>query len=656
MKLNEALSISIFEKGFLIVKLESQNLNLETLQLIPQGLEKVKQFSNLNGVVLYIEKLKGPSFHDFNLYIQKEGLLSNYIDAGRNCILSFNNLNLPFAIYIEKFASDMSCEFLINVPQVYFSPKAYIFWNYSQIPIFPLFGNIKNFFDFFGIERAFDFFLQGKVFLPKDLLLGFPIPKTFLLEGLDYYFKKYSERKSDKKFNLLQKFKDYLYWKKNKKFLKGEILELTENLINLYLKDKLSQEEEEIYQRDYLLKEMVQNKLRYLLVKEELFNLEVFEDIKLDKKFMVLGFSKEGKKLITKGIKKDFKVRILEKDQELLNENLPDIIENGFFSFANEYYGFENYPIIVENLNCKEEEKGEIISSISDNFEIEGILLISLKTISLKSIEKKYNHPTRILGYNIPISVEGNNFVEIIKGQRTSQESIKIASKFFSSLGYFPLVVSDKPGFLVLRIISFLLNETFYLLEEGWRPEILEKAFKINGFKKGPLQLGDEIGFSVLSSIVQINSIASKEFPPVNRIFSVLAELERFEKRFPIKFFFYKNGQVLKENKRLIKHLGLKFEKREVSEEELTELSERFLINLLNISFGSVEQGVVDWADKVDLALSFVLGKTTSNLGFIKHCDNIGWQHILGITQKLTSKYGTKYAPCKSIQELASAF
>lgn len=656
MKLNESISVSSSDKGIFILKLESLQLNLEALLSIPAGLEKIKQFSNVNGVLLFIEKLKGPSFHDFNLYIQKEGLLANYIDAGKNCILSFSNFSVPFGIYVAEIVEDMAIEFLLEVPKLFFSPKAYLKWNYFEIPIFPLFGSIKKFFDFLGLEKAFKIFVNGNCFYLKSILNGMTIPKYFLMEGLEYYFKKGNEIEIKEKNYFKKKLQDYFFWKRYKNSLKDDFYELSQNIVSLYLKDKLSQEDEEIFQRNYLLKEKVQNKLKYLLTKEELYNQEVLKETNFKKSFLALGFSKDGKNLIQRALQKNFKIRIVEKNPDILKENLSSIPKNKKYSISTEYYGFERYPIIFENLSCKEEEKVEIIGFLSSSFEMDGIFLVSLKTTNLKSIEKRFSHPTRILGYYIPPALLKNDFVEIIKGSRTSQESVKIASKFFSSLGYFPIVVSDKPGFLTLRIISYLLNEAFYLLEEGFPPQILEKAFKIYGFKKGPLQLGDEIGFSILSNIVQINSLSSKEFPPVNRIFSVLAELERFEKRFPIKFFSYKNNKIYKENKRLIKHLGLKFSKKEISYEEFEELSERFLISFLNISFNSIETGVVDWADKVDLALSFVIGTASSNLGIIKHCENLGWQHIIGISNRLISKYGIKYSPCKSIQDLTSDY
>lgn len=652
MKLNEVLTVLGSEKGFIVIKLESKNLNLETLQLIPPGIEKIKQFSNVNGFVLYLEELEGPSFHDFNLYTQKEGLLSNYIDAGKNCLLSFKNFDLPFGIYVEKYASDMAVEFLIKTPNLFCSPEAFIEWKYFEVPLLPLFGTLSDFFDLWGLEKSFKFILEGKRLPIIEAFKAFEIPKNFLLEGFQSYFKNTGFSEKSGKI-IVKKIKDYIFWKR-KKNLNSEILELLKDLVNLYLKDKLTKEEEEIYIRNYLLKENIQNRLKYLVMKEELQNSEVPEDLKIEKSFIFLGFSQEGKNLLERGLEKDFRVRILEDNFDLLKKNLPLLPDDKRFSLSTNFYGFKGYPVVLENLFIKEEEKGEFINSLSEKFDIEGILLVSLKTLNLKSIEKKYGHPTRILGYNIPPSLPQREFVEVVRGTKTSQEAVKIACQFFYFLGYFPIIVSDKPGFLTYRIISQVLNEAFYLLEEGYPPEILESAFKLEGFQRGPLQLGDEIGFSVLSSIAQINSLNYKEYPKVNRIFSVLAELERFEKRFPIKFFIYKNNKIYKENRKLLKHLGLKFTKNEVGEEEREEIYERFLITLLNASFNSIDAGVVDWLDKIDIVLSFMIGNASSNLPVIKHCDNLGWQHILSICERLISKYGERYSPSKGISELSS--
>lgn len=653
MKLNEVLSVIGSERGFIIVKLERENLNLETLQMIPPGMEKIKQFSNINGIILYLENLKGPSFHDFNLYTQKEGLLSSYMDAGKNCLLSFESFNIPFGIYVENYASDMAVEFLLRAERLFCSPDAYINWRYFEIPIFPLFGTLSDFLNLWGIENSLKFFLDGKSFSIKDAFGGFEIPKDFLLEGFEKYFKDKDLNKESKNI-LWKKIRDYIYWKRKKRNLNLEISELSRELINLYLKDKLTKEEEEIYIRNYLLRERVQSRLKYLVMKEGLESSEVPEDIKIEESCIFLGFSSEGKEIYKRCLERDFKVRVLESNVDIFKNNFFPVPENKKLSISPYYYGMKRYPVILENISIKEEEKGEFIISLSEKYDIEGVLLVSLKTTNLKTIEKKYNHPTRILGYNIPPSLPKRDFVEIVKGARTSQESIKIASRFFYHLGYFPIIVSDKTGFLTYRIVSQILNEAFFLLEEGYPPSIIEEAFRIDGFQKGPLQLGDEIGFSILSSIAQINYLSLKGLPEVNRIFSVLAELERFEKRFPIKFFIYKNKKIFKENKKLLKHLGLKFKKDEIGEEEREEIYERFLITLLNASFNCIDSGVVDWLDKIDIAMSFMIGNASSNLPFIKHCDNLGWQHILSICNRLVSKFGERYSPSKGICELSS--
>lgn len=650
MRLNEILSIEKAERGFFLIKLESETLNLETLQLIPQGLEKVKQFSNVNGVLLKVDKLKGPSFHDFNLYTQKEGLLGSYLDSGKFCIQYFKNLPFPFGFYIKNFIMDMGIELLINVPHVFFSPKAYIKWNYFEIPILPLFGNIKNFFKYFGLEKTFEIFLRGKTFYLKEIFNVLPIPEIFLIESLENFFKIKFERKTE---SFLGKLKEKFLWIKLKKGLDNDSKELLAKIVSLYLKNKLSQEDEEIIQREYLLKESIQNKIKYLIGKEEVKNLEVSEEIKIPGKVLILGLKEENLDFIKKTMEKGFEVKIIEGNEDLLEKSLIKIEKNCPFSFSLKYYGLLNYPIVIENLNIKEEEKAEIINNLCSNFNINGIFLTSLKVSVLKSIEKRYEHPTKIVGYHIPKALPGKDFVEIIKGSRTSQETLKIVSKFFYSIGYFPIVVLDKPGFLVLRIVSGLLNESFYLLEEGFSPIFIENAFKSIGFKRGPFQLGDEFGYSAVSNVAHLLSLLSKDFYKPNKYFSILAELEKFEKRFQIKFFLYKNGNPYSENKKLLKHLGIKPKKHLENSEIFYEVSERLHCCLLNLSFNAIEQGVIDWTDKVDLALSFIMGTPSSGLGVIKNGNWLGWPHILGIMNKLKSKYGERYNPSKSIIELA---
>ncbi len=655
MKLNEVLSVESSEKGLFILKLENPCLNLETLQQIPLGLEKIKHFNNINGIVLYAEKLLGPSFHDFNLYIQKEELLTNYIDSGESCISSFKNLPLPFCVYIEKYIQDTPIEFLLEIPRVSFSKKAVLKWNYSQLPIFPIFGTLGKFLDKFGIKKFIEIFIKGENFYLSNLISGRVIPQNFFLEGILDFLKKSPKIKEKKESVIIKKAKDLFEWKKMKKFLELEVFNFLEEILSLYFKEKLTRENEEILIRNYFKREKIQNKLKYLMAQEEIYKNEVLEGVPKIKKFLSLGLSLRGIEILERGLKKKIIIKIIEENPEILKENLKLLPKDKFFSFATRYYGFARYPLIFENLNLKEEGKNEKINSIINEYDINSILIVSLKTTNLKTIEKKYPHPTKILGYHIPKYLPEKPFVEIIKGSRTSQESLKIVCKFFASLGYFPIVVNDKPGFLVLRILSEILNEAFYLLEEGFPPSILEKSFKTHGFLKGPFQLGDENGFSDLSNVAQILSLTNKDFP-VNKIFSILAELEKFERRFPIKFYLYKGGKILKENKKLLKHLGLKFKKIDYSNEVINEISERFLVRLVNSSFLAIEGEVVEWHDKVDLALSFLMGTFSSNLGILKHCDYLGWNYILNIMNKLSSKYGQRYQPCKSIIELCSSF
>jgi hypothetical protein len=61
---------------------------------------------------------------------------------------------------------------------------------------------------------------------------------------------------------------------------------------------------------------------------------------------------------------------------------------------------------------------------------------------------------------------------------------------------------------------------------------------------------------------------------------------------------------------------------------------------------------VVDWEDKVDVALEAVLGLPESRLGILRHAEEIGWGHIFGRLQNFSERFSPRYAPCRRLYDL----
>ena len=79
----------------------------------------------------------------------------------------------------------------------------------------------------------------------------------------------------------------------------------------------------------------------------------------------------------------------------------------------------------------------------------------------------------------------------------TSPDTIVTAVRFGRRMGKTVIVVADRPGFWVNRILSPYLNEAGHLLQEGVPIELIDRAMTAFGFPVGPVALLDEVGLDV---------------------------------------------------------------------------------------------------------------------------------------------------------------
>jgi 3-hydroxybutyryl-CoA dehydrogenase len=96
--------------------------------------------------------------------------------------------------------------------------------------------------------------------------------------------------------------------------------------------------------------------------------------------------------------------------------------------------------------------------------------------------------------------------VEMIRGQATSAESMKIASDLCVALGKTPVEAADYPGFIANRILMPMINEAIFAVMEGvGTPEAIDAVMKGGmNHPMGPLTLADFIGLDVCLAILDV--------------------------------------------------------------------------------------------------------------------------------------------------------
>jgi 3-hydroxyacyl-CoA dehydrogenase/enoyl-CoA hydratase/3-hydroxybutyryl-CoA epimerase len=97
--------------------------------------------------------------------------------------------------------------------------------------------------------------------------------------------------------------------------------------------------------------------------------------------------------------------------------------------------------------------------------------------------------------------------VEIIMGEKTSEDTLRKSYDYVQQIGYMPIVVNDSRGFFTSRVFGTYLDEGQRLLLNGMSPAAIERAAWIAGMPVGPLAVYDEVSM-VLSKKVRDTHIA----------------------------------------------------------------------------------------------------------------------------------------------------
>jgi 3-hydroxyacyl-CoA dehydrogenase/enoyl-CoA hydratase/3-hydroxybutyryl-CoA epimerase len=105
------------------------------------------------------------------------------------------------------------------------------------------------------------------------------------------------------------------------------------------------------------------------------------------------------------------------------------------------------------------------------------------------------------IGIHFFSPVDKMPLVEIIKGEKTSDEALARVFDYTLAIGKTPIVVNDSRGFFTSRVIGTFVNEALAMLGEGVVAASIEQAGSQAGYPAPPLQLSDELNLELMHKI-----------------------------------------------------------------------------------------------------------------------------------------------------------
>ena len=211
----------------------------------------------------------------------------------------------------------------------------------------------------------------------------------------------------------------------------------------------------------------------------------------------------------------DLKEEIIEESMRLLSEEMDAEIEKWGMTISEkkailsrirgttEYEGVDKVDLVIEAVPEDLELKRDIFKKLDRLTPPEMILVSHTSTLSITEIAAATTRPDKVIGLHFLPPVTKIPLVEVVRGLKTSKETINLIKEFGEQhLNKTVVTVYEYPGYVTTRIIVPLLNEAMHVLMEGIASaDDIDTAMKLGyGFNVGPLALADLMGLDEVMS------------------------------------------------------------------------------------------------------------------------------------------------------------
>lgn len=151
--------------------------------------------------------------------------------------------------------------------------------------------------------------------------------------------------------------------------------------------------------------------------------------------------------------------------------------------------------------------KRAVISALDEQLPEGAILASNTSSISITELAAGTGRPERFIGMHFFNPVPLMPLVEIVRGLRTSEETLGAVRELAVGLGKEPVEVRDSPGFVSNRLLMPMINEAVYCLMEGVAagPGEIDAVMRLGmSHPIGPLALADLIGLDTCLGVMEV--------------------------------------------------------------------------------------------------------------------------------------------------------
>jgi len=321
-----------------------------------------------------------------------------------------------------------------------------------------------------------------------------------------------------------------------------------------------------------------------------------------------------------------------------------------------DYDKLRNCDLIIEAVFEDRDLKGKVTAEAEKIMDSNGVFSSNTSTLPITGLAEKSIRPEKFIGIHFFSPVHKMKLVEIIKGDKTNDETIAKAFDYVLKIKKIPIVVNDSRGFYTSRVFSTYPNEGLALLAEGNSPQEIESAGKKAGMPVGPLAVIDEVNIGLVAGIRNQTrkdlAAEGKKLPPgpADPVIDLMTEkLNRLGRANGRGFYEYPDNGKKYLWPELQKHFPPT--KNPLSQNKMIE---RLLFVQVIETIRCYEENVVTSVEDANIGSIFGWGFAPFKGGTLQFVNNYGIQEFEKQAQKLAKNYGKRFAPPELLIEMAA--
>lgn len=159
--------------------------------------------------------------------------------------------------------------------------------------------------------------------------------------------------------------------------------------------------------------------------------------------------------------------------------------------------GLADVDVVIEAVLEDIRVKRQLWLDVGKQVSRETLLLSNTSSLSISEMQYRRANAGRIAGLHFFNPASKMPLVEVVAGSKTSGQTLNTTCALAAGWGKYPVIVADRPGFLVNRCLMPFMVTALSLVESGQKITHVDGALKNFGMPMGAIELADRVGLDI---------------------------------------------------------------------------------------------------------------------------------------------------------------